>query len=400
MVMQKPEVLTPQKVADLCTLWCAAGQRVTGGVSKFRQHQQFMHVLWAQNKTGRTKRVDKVMSRINTCHAEHGKRYTYLELYCVVMPHRLKLEDVDRQEARDGTPEARVTAMYDDPRERRTSPYQGRTTPRRDNSKERRLNVSNARSRQRRDSESYRYGSGEHRSGSHSCERERSKSPSRRNDRPRTPNGSRWDGNRERSNSRNLSTNADPKHRGRANSQDWNKIWSRTGNRSLGKDPRTAERDRSRSTRRGDQPRARGLGTVKPVRILFGCTLSDTSPISAIQGNSEFILFISLEVANFTFLVLTRPAVCACALLVFLLACACSVFCNAGRSFEISPQSVLIVLVVSCYGNGKESEATATPVNDRRPGVKDLAKLWCGASAHTGCRPWVHHRTSEQTGVR
>ena len=89
--------------------------------------------------------------------------------------------------------------------------------------------------------------------------------------------------------------------------------------------------------------------------------------------------------ANFTFLVLTRPAVCARAFLVFLLVCACSVFFNAGRSFENSSQRVLIVLVLSCYGNGNESEARATPVNDRRPGVKDLANPWCDASAHTGC---------------
>ena len=104
--------------------------------------------------------------------------------------------------------------------------------------------------------------------------------------------------------------------------------------------------------------------------------------------------------ANFTFLVLTRPAVCARALRVFLLACACSVFCNAGRAFENSSQRVLIVLVLSCYGNGNKLEARATPVTYRRPGVKDLAKPWCGASAHTGCQPWVHHCTLEETGVR
>ena len=259
MVMQLPEVLTPQKFADFFTLWCAAGQRVTGGVSKFRAHQQFMQVLRAHNKTGRTKGFDKVMSRINTRHAEHGKRYTYLELYCVVMPHLLTLEDVERQEARDRTREARVRAMYDGPRERRTSPYQGRTSPRRDNSKEPRHSVSNERSRPCRDSESYRYGSGEHRSGGHTRERERSKSPSRHNDRPRTPNGSRWDGNRERSNSRNRSTNTDPKHRDRANGRERDKMGSRTRDRSLSKDQGTADRDRSRTPRRGDQPRARSL---------------------------------------------------------------------------------------------------------------------------------------------
>ena len=49
------------------------------------------------------------------------------------------------------------------------------------------------------------------------------------------------------------------------------------------------------------------------------------------------------------FLVQTRPAVCARALLVFLLAYACSLFFNAGRSSEDSSQLVLIVLVLSCY---------------------------------------------------
>ena len=74
--------------------------------------------------------------------------------------------------------------------------------------------------------------------------------------------------------------------------------------------------------------------------------------------------------ANFTFLVLARPAVCARALLVFLLACPCSVFFNAGRSFENSFQRVLIMLVLSCCGNGNELEARATPVEDRRPEFK------------------------------
>ena len=74
--------------------------------------------------------------------------------------------------------------------------------------------------------------------------------------------------------------------------------------------------------------------------------------------------------ANFTFVVHTRPAVCARALLVFLLACACSVLFNAGRSFENSSQRALIVLVLSYYGNGNELEARATPVEDRRPEFK------------------------------
>ena len=72
---------------------------------------------------------------------------------------------------------------------------------------------------------------------------------------------------------------------------------------------------------------------------------------------------------DFTFLVQTRPAVCACALLVFLLVCACSVFFNAGRSSENFFQRVLIVLGLSCYGNGSELEARTTPVDDRRPGT-------------------------------
>ena len=91
---------------------------------------------------------------------------------------------------------------------------------------------------------------------------------------------------------------------------------------------------------------------------------------------------------------------CARALLVFLLAYACSVFLNESRSAENSSERGLIALVLSCYGNGSKSEARASPVEDRRPGVKDLAKPWCGASAHTGCRPWVYHCTGEETGVR
>ena len=60
---------------------------------------------------------------------------------------------------------------------------------------------------------------------------------------------------------------------------------------------------------------------------------------------------------------------CARALVVFLLACACYVFLNTGQSSENSSQRVLIVLVLSCYGNGSESEARATPVEDRRHGI-------------------------------
>ena len=72
--------------------------------------------------------------------------------------------------------------------------------------------------------------------------------------------------------------------------------------------------------------------------------------------------------ANFTFLVQTRPAVFARALLMFLLACACFVFFYACRSSENYFQGVLIVLVLSCYGNGTRSDARATPVDERRPG--------------------------------
>ena len=64
------------------------------------------------------------------------------------------------------------------------------------------------------------------------------------------------------------------------------------------------------------------------------------------------MLFINHSMEDLTFLVRTRPPVCARALLVFLLACPCSVFLNAGRSFENVSQRVLIVLVLHCYGNG------------------------------------------------
>ena len=91
---------------------------------------------------------------------------------------------------------------------------------------------------------------------------------------------------------------------------------------------------------------------------------------------------------------------CASALLVFLSACTCSVFLNAGRSSENSSQRGLIVLVLPCYANCNESEARATLLDDRKPGVKDLAKPWCGASANTGRQPRVHHCTWEKTAVR
>ena len=84
-------------------------------------------------------------------------------------------------------------------------------------------------------------------------------------------------------------------------------------------------------------------------------------------------MFISHRMANFTFLVQTRAAVCARALHLFLLACVCCWLLNAGRSSEIFFARVLIVLVLSCYGTQSESKARATRVNDRRiwlkPGV-------------------------------
>ena len=71
---------------------------------------------------------------------------------------------------------------------------------------------------------------------------------------------------------------------------------------------------------------------------------------------------------NFTFL-FGPGLLCVRALSVFLLACACSVFLNAGRLSESSSVRVLIVLVLHCYGNGSKSEARATPVEDRRPRI-------------------------------
>ena len=74
-----------------------------------------------------------------------------------------------------------------------------------------------------------------------------------------------------------------------------------------------------------------------------------------------------MEELNFH--VCTRPAVCARTLLVFLLACACSGFLNAGPSFQNSSQRVLIVLVLHCYRMVNKLEAWATPVEDGRPGI-------------------------------
>ena len=57
-------------------------------------------------------------------------------------------------------------------------------------------------------------------------------------------------------------------------------------------------------------------------------------------------------------------------LLVFVLACTCSVFFNAGQSSENSSQRVLMVLVLFRCLNGCESEARATQVDDRKPGME------------------------------
>ena len=103
------------------------------------------------------------------------------------------------------------------------------------------------------------------------------------------------------------------------------------------------------------------------------------------------------SIENFTFLVQTRRAMCARALLVLLLACACSVFFNAGRLCESSSQRVLIVLVLSCCGNGSKSEARAAPVDDGRrgtliwldPGVVHLPTP-AVALEETGARKWAH----------
>ena len=91
---------------------------------------------------------------------------------------------------------------------------------------------------------------------------------------------------------------------------------------------------------------------------------------------------------DLTFLVQTRPAVCACALLLCLLACACSVFLNAGRLSATSSQWVLIVLDLSCCGKGYELESRATPVDDRRPGTA----IWLNSGVVIPPTPAVGHR--------
>ena len=62
------------------------------------------------------------------------------------------------------------------------------------------------------------------------------------------------------------------------------------------------------------------------------------------QENSELILATIDRMEDLTLLVQIRPAVCACALMVFLVPCACSQFFNAGQSSGNSSQRVLIVL--------------------------------------------------------
>ena len=84
----------------------------------------------------------------------------------------------------------------------------------------------------------------------------------------------------------------------------------------------------------------------------------------------------------------TRPAVCARALLVFLSACAFSTVLNAGRSSENSSQWVLIVLDLSCRGNGYKSGARATPVDDRRRGTA----IWLNPGVVPSPTPAVGHR--------
>ena len=83
---------------------------------------------------------------------------------------------------------------------------------------------------------------------------------------------------------------------------------------------------------------------MKTVRIPFGCILSHTSAIFAIcaisgtvEGEFEFLPSIIDRIKNWIFVVQSSPAVCAGTLLVFLVACVCSLFFNAGLSSENSP---------------------------------------------------------------
>ena len=83
------------------------------------------------------------------------------------------------------------------------------------------------------------------------------------------------------------------------------------------------------------------------------------------------------------------PVACACSLLLGL----CF---NAGRGTESSSEQVIIVLALSCYGNGYRSEASATAFEERRPQFKSSLNPVVVRSAHTGCRSptgtryWAH----------
>ena len=85
---------------------------------------------------------------------------------------------------------------------------------------------------------------------------------------------------------------------------------------------------------------------------------------------------------------------CARALLVFLLVCACFVFLNARRSSENSSQWVLIVLDPSCFGDGYKSEAGAVPVEDRRPRIA----IWLKPGVVPPLTPAVGHRLVHVNG--
>ena len=62
------------------------------------------------------------------------------------------------------------------------------------------------------------------------------------------------------------------------------------------------------------------------------------------QGNSQLLVWMIHRMVNLTFLVTIGHAVCVCALLLFLVAYACSLFFNVARSSESSSQQVLIML--------------------------------------------------------
>ena len=77
------------------------------------------------------------------------------------------------------------------------------------------------------------------------------------------------------------------------------------------------------------------------------------------------------KIEDLTFLVQIKLVVCARALILFMVVCACSRFVNAGRSSENSCQQVLIVLDyilllkwmrVGSYGNSTISKTTPTPI--------------------------------------